>query len=390
MLKKIMLIGVFSALLTGCWDKVEINELAIGELVGADMDPETKKQTVYYQIVNPEAVTALKSSVVKSPVYTYKVEATSISELGLKTSEVIPRNLFPDHYQSEIVTERYARQGLQSFLNFFERQYNRRSDLYLFVTDSPLSDVMMSFTPLQRLPGRYLRSLIELESKSTGRASKKSRVKDLVENMESSVLTVLPMVSIGESTSTPTTNRYEQIDAIRGSLKLSGGAVFRQDRMIGKLPKEEMAYYYLLKGDSQQFFESLTINGRKVDIQARKPKIRKRLSADSGKPVWEVDISTQLVLMQNEQRKSLTTENLEEIKEAFNRQVHKKLTDFFHNAVKNGWDYFGLEETIKSKRNKAWRSLQEQKDAWRQTKLQLSVKSRMVEIGEIVNPYQGS
>ncbi|SCW36665.1 germination protein, Ger(x)C family [Paenibacillus tianmuensis] len=390
MLKKMMLIIFFSVCLTGCWDKVEITQLAIAELIGVDSDPETGKFIVYYQIVNPEAVASTKSSGIKSPVYTYKVEGFNIRDLSLKTAEIMPRNLFPDHYQSEIVTERYARQGLQTFLNFFERQYNRRSDLYLFVTDSPLSDVMMTYTPLERLPGRYLRSLIELESETTGRVSKKSRIKDLMENMESSILTVLPVLSISGSKPLSTTDRYEQINANKGSFILNGGAVFRKDRMIGKLPMREMTYYYLLKGENKVLFESLVVNGREVDIQATKTKVRKRLSIGTEGVTWKVDISTNLLIMQNEQRNKLTLENMKEIKEAFNQQVDKKVTDFFESAMRKKWDFFGLEEAIKYKRGKAWESIRNQRNAWQQTKLRLSVQSKVIDIGEIDNPYQGS
>ncbi|MGG3506281.1 Ger(x)C family spore germination protein [Paenibacillus lautus] len=383
---KIILIGVCLCCLTGCWDKVEINQLAIGELIGADMDPNTRKQIVYYQIVNPEAVARAG---IKSPVYTYRVQASSIAELGPKTSDIMPRKLFPNQYQSEIITERYARQGLQPFLNLYERQYNRSSNLYLFITDSLLSDVMMTYLPLERLPGSYLRSLVENQSESTGRVSKKSRIRDLVENMESSILTVMPMVSLSGANPFSTTDRYEQINANQGNLILSGGAVFKHDRMIGKLKLKQMAYYVLLKGESELFFESLTVNDRKVDVQAIKPKVHKRLYIVSGEPVWKVDISTRLVIINNEQEKDLTLENLSEITEAFNRQVQEKITDLYQDAIKKEWDLFGLEGKIKYKRGKKWAAIQKQNNAWNQTKLQLSVKSKITEFGEIINPYKG-
>ncbi|WP_339203233.1 Ger(x)C family spore germination protein [Paenibacillus sp. FSL K6-3182] len=383
------MIGVCLCCLTGCWDKVEINQLAIGELVGADMDPNTHKQIVYYQIANPEAIATQKGGGIKSPVYTYRVQASSIAELGIKTADILPRKLFPDQYQSEIITERYARQGLNPFLNFYERMYNRRSNLYLFITDSPLSDVMMTYTSLERLPGRYLRSLIEIQSESTGRVSKKSRVKDLVENMESSILTVMPMLSISGSKLLSTTDRYEQINANQGNLILSGGAVFKHDRMIGKLKLKQMAYYILLKGESNLFFESLTVNGRKVDLQATKLKVHNHLYIVSGVPVWKVDISTRLVIINNEQKKDLTLENLTEIIEAFNRQVQEKTTDFYQDTIRKEWDLFGLEDKIKYKRGKEWKAVQKQKNAWNQTKFQFSVKSKITDIGEIINPYKG-
>lgn len=385
---KHFLLGICLLCLTGCWDKVEINQLAIVELVGLDFDPKTGKQAAYYQVVNPEAVSSQKGVGIKAPVYTYKVEASSIGELGRETANILPRQLFTYQYQSEIVTERYARKGLNPLINLFERQYNRRSNLYLFITDSPISDVMMTYTPLERLTGRSLRSLIETQSKSTGRISKKSRIKDLAENMESSVLTVIPMISVSGMKPLPSTLRYEQINADQGNLILSGGAVFKQDRMIGKMKLEEMAYYNILKGDSEMSFESLTLNGRKVDVHASKPKIRKRLNIVAGMPVWKVEINTRLAIINNEQQENLTLKNLNEIKKEFNRHLHQKLTDFYEDSMREEWDLFGLEDKIKYKRGKAWSALQKRENSWKQTDLQLTVKSKITDIGVIINPYK--
>lgn len=386
---KIILIGVCLFCTTGCWDKVEINHLAIGEVVGADLDPNTNKQIVYYQIVNPEAVASQKGVGIKSPVYTYKVQASSIGEVALKAANFLPRKLFPDQYQAEIFTERYARQGLNPFLNFYERQYSRSSNLNVFITDSPLDDVMMTYLPLERLPGRYLRSLLENQSKSTGRVSMKSRVKDLIENMESSVLTVMPMLSLSGSKPLITTDRYEQMNAYQGSLVLSGGAVFRHDKMIGKLELNQMAYYLLMKGESEVFFETLRVNGRKVELQATKPKVNKHMYIVSGQPVWKVDINFRLILRNNEQNLDLTLENLTEIRDAFNSIVQEKISDFYQDAVRKKWDLFGLENKIKYKRGKEWEVAKKQKNAWNQTRLQLSIKSNVTDIGEIINPYKG-
>lgn len=383
------MIGVCSFCLTGCWDKVEITELAIGELVGGDFDPKTHKYIGYYQIVNPGSGTSEKGSGIKAPVYTYRIQAPSIAELGSKTSDILPRNLFPDHFQSQILSERFARKGLKPFINLYERQYNRRSSLYLFITDSPLSEVMMTYTTLERLPGRFVRSLVEIQSKSFGKLSKYSRVKDLVENMESTTLTVLPRLSISGSKPLPTTDRYEQINAKQGSLILSGGAVFKHDRMIGRLEMKQMTYYILLKGESMAFVESLTINGRNVTVRATKPIVRKHLSIVSGVPVWKVDIGARLAIINNEQTKELSLENMDEIKEAFNRQVQKKTTEFFQKSIRKQWDLFGMEEKIKYKRGKEWQVIQKKKNAWNQTELKLSVKSKIIDIGEIINPYKG-
>jgi len=273
---------------TGCWDLVEINQLAIGSLAGGDMDPKTKSNIVYYHIINPAAVATQRGSGIKAPVYSYRVEAPSMSQLMLKSSNIIPRELFPDHFQSHLVTERFAKQGLSPFINFIERQFNRRTDLYLLVTDSPMADVMDSFTLLERVPGRYLRSLVEWQAKVSSTVSLKSRVKDLIGNMESTRLTVLPTVTLNKSKPASNTSRYENINASKGRIEINGGAVFKKDKMIGKLNLTDVSLYHLLKGDTNVFYSSVKVHSFPVDLNATKIKIKKRLSLVKGRPQWEV------------------------------------------------------------------------------------------------------
>ena len=147
---------------------------------------------------------------------------------------------------------------------------------------------------------------------------------------------------------------------------------------------KQMTYYILLKGESKEFVESLTINGRNVTVRATKPIVRKRLSIVSGVPVWKVDISARLGIINNEQKKELSLENMDEIKEAFNRQVQKKTTEFFQKSINKQWDLFGMQEKIKYKRGKEWQVIQKKKNAWNQTELKLSVKSKIIDIGEII------
>ena len=109
----------------------------------------------------------------------------------------------------------------------------------------------MTYTALEKLPGRFLRSLVEIQSKSFGNLSKYSRVKDLVENMESTTLTVLPRLSISGSKPLSTTDRYEQINANQGSLILSGGAVFKHDQNDWEIRNEADDLLHLIERGKQ-------------------------------------------------------------------------------------------------------------------------------------------
>jgi spore germination protein KC len=387
--RKLTVAGLTLLCLTGCWDRVEINELAIVGLVGSEIDKENHEYNVYYQIVNAAAFSSSSESGGKSPVFTYKFQSPTKGELSQKSSYMLPRKLFTDHYQAHIVTEANAREGISSLLNYYERQFNRRSSLYLFVTDSPLSDVMMTYTPIEQLPGRLLRSLITNTYSSTGRISLKSRVKDLVENLESSKVTVLPIVSLKGSEPNPTTKRFDNIDASENNLILTGAALFKKDKMIGKINLWENGYYNLLKGDAEAFFQSINVKGGIVDLNANKVKTKQHLSLVNGEPVWNVEINTHLAIRNNEQTGKLDWDNISQITKEFDQQIIEISQKLYMKAIRNKWDLFGLEDSIKYKRGPAWKELQKQEEAWTQTKLQLTVKSIIDDIGEIIDPYKG-
>ncbi|WP_373233038.1 Ger(x)C family spore germination protein [Cohnella sp.] len=381
-LSLISLLGV-----TGCWDMTEINQLAIGNLAGGDIDPETGRQIVYYQIVNPSALASQKGGGIKSPVYTYKVEAPTLAELAFGATDMLPRDLFPDHFQAYLLTERMARRGLHSYLNFLERQSNRRTDLDLIITDSPMKDVMNTYTLFERIPGRSLRALFELQYKVSGRVNPKSRIKDVIEHMESSVLTVLPIISLRDSHQASTTGRYEHIDANRGSLFLSGGAVIRKDRMIGKLSLTQIPLYNLMKNEAKVYYDKIEVNGKDVDVGAIKVKVRKRLSLVNDRPVLRVDVYADLKLLNTEQSEALSSDSLGQIKQAFNDQLADKAADLFEWSRSKGWDLFSIEHQMGKKRGKEWREALNGKEAWKQAKLEMEVRSKVTDMGAIIDPY---
>lgn len=367
---------------------VEVNQIAIVNLVGLDKDPESGKETAYYQVINPTGLVGQKSSGIKSPVYTYEVEADTSGGVASQTLELLPRRPFYDHYQALIVTERFARDGVREMLNFVEKQPSRRSATYLLVSESPIKEMMNTYIPLERLPGRNLHNIITIQSKYTDQANRKSRVKDLIENLDSGVLTVLPIVKLSDSQATPDTNRYEQMNAGEGIIVLGGGAVFKHDRMIGKLNTEELPLYYLLNERIGVLQQTLLVNRQDVDIQAPGTTVRKSLTLESGRPVLTIDILASMHIVDNDQNVRLTVQNLGEIKSHFNRQVSDSITAFYKKMLSSGWDILSIEQQIKHKRGKEWADVKTDSGIWKETKLKLTVNSTIKGIGNTIDPYR--
>ncbi|TVX98659.1 Ger(x)C family spore germination protein [Cohnella terricola] len=382
----IVIIFILSFGLTGCWDLVEVNRLAIVNFVGLDRNPVDGKFTVYYQVINPTGVAAQKTSGIKSPIYTYRIEANTSTDIANKIFDIIPRQPFFDHYSAMIVSERTARAGMKEILEFMEKQRDRRATVTLFVTDDPLSDIMKTYIPLERLPGHAVGSINESESMQSGRAGKQSRVKDLVENMESAAFTVLPFVRVSGKVM-PNTDRYEEIDANQGNIVLQGGAVFKQDRMVGELTLDEMPWFYLLNGKIGVFNQSLILDKAHVGVQATRTSVRKQLTMSSGRPILKINIESKLQIVENTQGEKLTVQNLAKIKKQYNRQISDKAYEFYEKAKRNQWDLLGIEQQIMLKRGKQWKDAKKDKEIWHQTKLDLTVKCTVDMVGITIDPY---
>lgn len=113
---------MFTALLTACWDKTEMNELALVSMVGVDIDPDSGKKTVYYQIINPLSGTSARGTPggEQAPVYTYEISGSSFGEIKSTIYKMLPRKLFIAHSKILLVSRRAARQGVRDIVNFID------------------------------------------------------------------------------------------------------------------------------------------------------------------------------------------------------------------------------------------------------------------------------
>ena len=171
-----------------------------------------------------------------------------------------------------------------SQLNFLEKQPDRKYTISLLITDASLSDFMETYTTLERMPGRNAHTIIKNEINQTGRASGHSRIKDVVENLESTQIDVLPIISLS-SVSIPSTQRYENIDANKGNFFLNGGAIVKKGKMIGKLSSTEMPIYNMLNGQVQFLHPSLPIDGGHISLRAKDVSVEQKLTLVSDQPV---------------------------------------------------------------------------------------------------------
>ena len=137
MKKRILSLIILCLFLTGCWDKKELNELAITMALGVDkIDDE---YLVSAQVVVPGEVSSMKGGAGQSPVTLFQAKGATMNDAIRNLALVSPRTGYFGHLQIVVIGESMAQEGIASILDYLSRYYEIRSDFYLLVakeTDS--------------------------------------------------------------------------------------------------------------------------------------------------------------------------------------------------------------------------------------------------------------
>lgn len=368
-----LLVLLLLVLCTGCWDIKEINSLAIVSLAGVDKDPQTGEFIGYYQVMNPTGLSTRTGSSAKAAVYTYNFKDFSHGRFSIKTGMVMPRMFFTAHMQSYIISERYARKGILDLLNYIELNPERRSNIILFISDSPMNIIMNSFTTLDRVPGRFIRSLSNHYEHNFKKSVYPIRFKDLEKEMHHHTPTVIPIIHYNGVKPSSNSNEVEKINATEDGLSFHEGAVFIHARMVGRLDEKNKVLFYILNKNYRRLTDTLIVNGEYVDVEALNIQVKRKW--DASMTHHSVDIHTDLRIINNQQKTKLTLQNTQEIEETFNHFFEGNAKKLEQLGKEKGWDLLGLQDRGGSEKN------------WQQIEVTFHVKSTLTTTGNMSTPY---
>jgi spore germination protein KC len=133
-LKQVLwLISVFILMtVTGCWNRIELNELAVSVVMG--IDKKGNQILVSHQIVNPGAIASKGgASSNAAPVTLFQESGSTIQEAVRKMTTKSTRKIYGSQLQILIIGEELAREGLGEVLDHISRDPAFRKDFYVVV-----------------------------------------------------------------------------------------------------------------------------------------------------------------------------------------------------------------------------------------------------------------
>ncbi|MGZ6507300.1 MAG: Ger(x)C family spore germination protein, partial [Tumebacillaceae bacterium] len=142
-------------LLSGCWNRRELNDLGI--VVGLGIDKQGDRYLLTAQLVNPTEIVSTKGGGSNLPVTTFQTTGRSVFEAVRRMTTISPRKLWGSHLRVCVLGEDFAREGVSKALDLLSREHELRSDFYLIVAKGTRAEnVLKVLTPLEKIPSTSL------------------------------------------------------------------------------------------------------------------------------------------------------------------------------------------------------------------------------------------
>lgn len=373
--KRLLALFFCMIIISGCWDRRELNEIAI--VVGLGIDRIEDDVLLSLQIVNPGNVaTQSQGNIDSAPVITYTQRGKTVFEAIRKVTRVSPRKLYFSHLRIVVFSEQAAKQGIAPLLDFLARDHELRTDFYIVISRNIDARHIFEITTLMdRVPANKLYSSLENSERNwagTGKMTIDKLIEKIALEGEEAVLTgIIVLGGLDEGKTMDNTHRL----ALRTLLQYEGMAFFNEDRMVGWLSdKESRIYNYI----TNHVVSSVEVNACPdqdgevaVEIIDSQSKVKGMVRNDYP----EVEVNLEILVNLGELECSVDLKHEQTI-----QQIEKMLEDLFTEEAEKTiakmqteyrTDIFGFGEAIHRANPRYWR---QHKEHWNDIFAELDVK----------------
>lgn len=376
--------------LTGCWNRRELNDLGIQMGMAIDMDG--KGYNVAVQVVVPGSVTS-RTTRPSSTVTMFKATAPTLLSAMRKLTETSPRKIYGAHIRVLVIGEALAREGVAQALDLLLRDHEVRSDFYVLIArDTTAESVLRIMTELEQIPANHLFQSLDTSAKSWAPTTPVT-LDRLIENMltegSEAVLTGV-WVDGNEKIG----NKKANVDEIKkaAQLRVADVGVLKKDRLIGWLTEEESRGFNYITNQVTSTAAYLTCSdGRRLALEVIRSNTEMKGRVVDGKP----EIVIKIVEESNVAEAGCDIDlNRPETLQMLEAEETKKKIELMQHAVetvqrKYKTDIFGFAQAINRADPKAWRKL---KDDWpkhfAELKVEYDVHVHIRRVGMSQQPLQ--
>lgn len=365
---------------TGCWDKTELNEMAIVSAVGLDRNKEGRLVGTF-QIINPGNVAgALQGGGGSNPpISIYRATGDNVLELDSIASTKISRDMYFAHANLVVIGEELAKEeGLTNIFDAFERSPEFRATTRVVIARGvKAKDIVETLTAIDKVSAEKVIRTIETTEKTQGK-SISINLQEVIKNLLSTGKEpIISGFTVRGNKGKEDKMENTMSSDIEANPIAAGIGVFKDgklidwldgDKAIGSmwvLDRIENVHLYL-DWEGKKDAVTYSVIRQKTNIGAKmvngKPKISIKVRAEGD--IREANVPLNLTDMHV----------LIDIEKKLAKDLKKEMDNAIVRAQKNKSDIFGFGELMHESHPKEWKKLEKNWDDDTFPKLEVDVQ----------------
>lgn len=357
-----LLLMLLSLCLSGCWNYTEVDDMAVVAGVAIDKS-EDGKLLLTAEIVDTGGAADKAQAGYKM----VSLSGDTMFEIVRNMISVTGKKLFWSHAKAIIFSEEAAREGLVKVIDWYSRDTETRSDVYIFISgEKNARDVLNLNSTTESILSFELAQMMR-DEKFTSSAPA-VEIWDFIDKLESSgINATAPIIHIHETNG----EKNERV---------AGTAVFVKDRMVGKLSGDETKTMLFVKNELHGGV--LAVDDKRgnpaysLEIVSNQTKLKPRMV--DGK--LQIDIRTVTKTGLDEVMIPdgfLMDESIPDIEQRAAERLQADMLALIHKVQRQyGADIFGFGEDLFENQPRLWAEV---KDHWPEAfaDLEVNVKSKV-------------
>lgn len=316
-LAALFVLFIFALLLSGCWDRREINDMAFVLTTAMDLGPDDTVR-VSMQIPLAGQLGGPKGGGGGSGGdKTYYVDSDTgqtVREAFAKVQARSSRRLYSAHRRVIIIGEDFARKrGIRELFDAIARYPENRITAYMIVAKGKAADLLNTQPKLERFSGEAIREL----AKSEGQII--INIKNVAQALSNPNTDPLLMY-MGPKQTEGSKDKANQVEVL-------GYAHFRQDKMVGTFEGEHMSAVNWLRRQTQPYDYAIPFGKGTVSVEVAEGRttLNSNIHAD-GSVSFTVRIMGRLAVMENTSGRDLNEiRTFREVRQAAGEHLREQI-----------------------------------------------------------------
>ncbi|WP_234998474.1 Ger(x)C family spore germination protein [Salirhabdus sp. Marseille-P4669] len=389
-----LLFGLGLFVLTGCWDRDEIEDRSTILGLAIDIAEEQEgsspnhpsgidvplsnlgmlKVTAQLAIPGKVPLKGGDSSGGEPADSVWVVEAVghTIGDAMQNLQQHLAHKIFLGHLKIVILSEEVARKGIGPINEYLRRVPDVRRTAWIAVNGDDAASTMEASPKMERVPTLYLTKVFE-ESVKVGKFPEHNLGLFWVATSDKGRDGYLPYIRVEEGE----------------HIKIEGMAYFSGDKMVGKTEPHQIAYFNGLTeqnpGGSTAYFPFKENQG--ILFQSIKRKANNELKMKNGEPKVDVTVRVEGEIREKSTN-ALKLDNpgtIESIEKTFNQILEKEFATLITETQEKGSDIFGIGEYVRGKFPDYWDKEVQTGEQWKEIYKNLEItvtgKSKILRTG---------